>query len=76
MKKLSNLKISEVRIILKNLDLTLQRCKGGHEMWAKEGMLRPVVLQNHIEPVPEFIIKNIIRTIGTTKEEFLDALKH
>ncbi len=75
MKKLSNLSISEVRQVLMALGLELNRTKGGHEMWVKKGMLRPVVLQNHIEPVPEFIVKNIIRTIGTTKEEFLSLLK-
>lgn len=74
MKKLSNLTIAEVRGALKALGLTKERMKGGHEIWVKPGMLRPVVLQSHIEPVPEFIVKNIIRTIGVTKQIFLGAL--
>ena len=74
MRKLSNLTIAEVRTALKALGLSKERVKGGHEMWVKTGMLRPVVLQSHIEPVPEFIVKNIIRTIGVTKETFLDTL--
>lgn len=74
MKKLSNLTIAEVHTALKALGLTKERMKGGHEIWVKPGMLRPVVLQSHIEPVPEFIVKNIIRTIGVTKQIFLDAL--
>jgi hypothetical protein len=41
-------------------------------------MLRNVVFQNHVEPIPEDIIKNNIRTIGISKEEFdaqLDEIK-
>lgn len=39
-------------------------------MWYMEGMLRNVVFQTHEEPVPEDIVKNNIKTIGITKEEF------
>ena len=55
---------------MKTLGLTYVRTKGGHEMWYKEGMLRNVVFQTHEEPVPEDIVKNNIKTIGITKEEF------
>lgn len=44
-------------------------------MWMKEGMLRNVVLQTHIDPVPEDIIKNNLRTIGVGVEEFEKLLK-
>ena len=43
-------------------------------MWFKEGMLRNVVFQTHEEPIPEDIIKNNIRTLGITKEEFDEKL--
>ena len=26
--------------------------RGGHEKWVKEGALRPITLQTHIDPVP------------------------
>lgn len=74
MKKLSNVKISDLRISLKALGLEKIRTKGGHEMWSKDGMVRPIVFQSHIEPVPEFILKNIMRTLGITKEEYLNVL--
>ena len=44
-------------------------------MWFKDGMLRNVVLQTHIDPVPEDIIKNNLRTIGLSVEEFDVQLK-
>lgn len=44
-------------------------------MWRKDGMLRNVVFQTHEEPVPEDIIKNNIRTIGISKEDFDKVLE-
>lgn len=70
MGKFSNISVARFRSILKTLGLTYVRTKGGHEMWYKEGMLRNVVFQTHEEPVPEDIVKNNIKTIGITKEEF------
>ena len=78
MGKYSNITVARFRKILKALGLEQVRLKGGHEMWFKEGMLRNVVFQNHVEPIPEDIIKNNIRTIGISKEEFdkkLDEIK-
>lgn len=57
------------------LGLEQVRTKGGHEMWFKAGMLRNVVFQTHEEPIPEDIIKNNIKTMGITKEQFDEKLK-
>ena len=32
------------------------------------------MFQTHIDPVPEFIIKNALRSLGITKNEFHDIL--
>ena len=74
MGKYSNISVTRFRNILKALGLDYVRTKGGHEMWFKEGMLRNVVFQTHEEPIPEDIIKNNIKTIGITKEEFEEKL--
>lgn len=75
MKKLSNITITEFRQILTILGLEKDRTKGGHEAWSKEGMTRAVIFQTHKEPVPEFVVKNAIRDIGLTRQEFLDILE-
>ena len=75
MGKYSNISISRFRKILKALGLEQVRTKGGHEMWFKEGMLRNVVFQTHEEPVPEDIVKNNIRTICVSREEFDKVLE-
>jgi hypothetical protein len=74
MKKLSNIKIAQMRKCLMLLGLECKGIKGGHEKWWKIGMTRPIILQTHIEPVPEFIVKNAIKDIGITTEEFIEKL--
>lgn len=41
----------------------------GHEKYSKKSLLRPVVIQNHIDPVPEFIVKQIMRTLGLKNKD-------
>lgn len=74
MKKASNVSVIELRKILKAYGLRKIRTNGGHEIWAKDGLSRPVTFQTHIEPVPEFIIQQIISILNTTKKEFLSGL--
>ncbi len=75
MRSLANITIREFRAVLVYLGLSNTRNKGGHEAWIKEGMTRPVIFQTHVEPIPEFIIRNNLRNIGISKEEFLAILE-
>lgn len=47
----------------------------GHEKWNKEGMLRIVVFQTHIDPIPEFIVHNNLRNMGLTASDLRTWLK-
>jgi predicted RNA binding protein YcfA (HicA-like mRNA interferase family) len=75
MKSLSNITIAEFRYILQHMGLSKVRTRGGHEAWKKEGMLRPIIFQTHVDPIPEFIIRNNLRNIGLLKEELLKMLE-
>ena len=72
MKKLSNITLDEFCAFLKAQGLTMQRTNGGHEMWARDEMSRPVVFQTHIDPLPEFVVKNNLNAIGVSRKTFLD----
>lgn len=65
----------EFKRFLESLGLSYVSTAGGHEKWAKDGMLRPVIFQTHIEPIPETIIRNNLRTIGASREELEKFLK-
>lgn len=68
--KLSNIKIKDFRDFLKDFGLNCVSTTGGHEKWTKKELRRPIILQTHIEPIPEFIIKNALRDLGLTKSQF------
>lgn len=74
MGQLSNISLANFRRFLEVNGLKCIRNKGGHEIWSRVDLLRPVVLQSHINPIPEFIIKNNLRTIGVTPDELLQFL--
>lgn len=75
MKKLSNITLCEFRSVLREYGLVPMRTKGGHEIWDSPALTRTVVFQTHNEPVPEYVVKNAIRDLGTTREEFLAVLE-
>ena len=44
--------------------------RGGHELWSKVGLLRPVTLQTHIDPVPERTVRSNLNTLGISRKAF------
>ena len=51
------------------------RTSSGHEIWSGKVLTRPVTIQTHIDPIPLFIIKNNLRTMGMTLTEFRNFLE-
>jgi predicted RNA binding protein YcfA (HicA-like mRNA interferase family) len=52
---------------------TFNRQRGDHLIYTKPGVKRPVVIPMYKE-VPVFIIKNLLRTAGISREHYLSAL--
>jgi len=67
---LKNISLYTFREYLKYKGLIHIKTEGGHEKWWKDGLLRPVILQTHIDPIPEFIIRNNLTTLKSTRKEF------
>ena len=47
----------------------------GHIQYTRSDLTRPLTFQNHIEPVPEFIVQNLLRGLGYSKKDFFDILE-
>ncbi|MCD8285561.1 MAG: type II toxin-antitoxin system HicA family toxin [Prevotellaceae bacterium] len=75
MRNLSNITLDELRRVLQLAGLAFDGVSGGHEKWSKAGMTRPVIFQTHKEPVPEFIVRNIMRDIGMNRKDFISLLE-
>ncbi len=75
MKKLSNISLKEFRAVLTSLGLYKMRTKGGHEAWIREGLKRTVIIQTHVDPVSELVVRKTINDLGLTREEFIALLE-
>ena len=51
------------------------RQRGDHLIYIKAGMARPLVIPAYSE-VPVFIIKNLLRTAGMSREQYLELLEN
>lgn len=75
MKKLSNITLKEFRTVLTALGLHKMRTKGGHEAWVREGLQRTVIIQTHVDPVSELVVRKTINDLGISREKFIELLE-
>lgn len=73
--QLQNISIREFRSFLLYHGLKHIRTSSGHEVWSRADLLRPVVIQTHIDPIPLFIVKNNLRTMNLTLKDLRDYFK-
>ncbi len=73
--KLSNISLTDYRKFLEAAGLNKIRTAGGHETWSSQQTARPITLQTHVSPVPEFIIKQHLRHLNLTREEFFEIFE-
>ncbi len=72
-RKLSNIPVVKFRKFMESQGLKVikgTKGRGGHEKWSKSGMERPITIQTHIDPVPEFIVKQVLRHLKMDRETF------
>lgn len=72
---LKNIKLKTFRDFLMWKGLKHINTKGGHEKWTRSDINRPVIIQTHIDPVPEFIVKNTLVNIHSNVNEYIEFLK-
>lgn len=74
-----NVSLSDFKRFLTHHGLKNIRTSGGHEVWSGHGLTRPVIIQTHIDPIPLFVIKNNLRTMGLKLidlRKFMDTKRH
>jgi len=70
--RVRNIGLADYRKYLEHIGCKLIRTKGGHFQYSRKDLGRPLTLQTHIDPVPEFIILNHLRVLGIKKTDFLN----
>ena len=59
-----------------SLGLHKMRTKGGHEAWVRDGLKRTVIIQTHVDPVSELVVRKTINDLGISREEFIALLEN
>lgn len=67
---LRNVSISQYESFLELAGCKFIKVESGHVKYFRSDLNRPIIFQSHIDPVPEFIIQNALRTLGISKNEF------
>lgn len=72
--RLQNISVVQFKTFIQHHGLKHIRTSSGHEIWSRPDLRRPVTFQTHIDPIPLFIIKNNLRTMGLTTKELREFL--
>jgi predicted RNA binding protein YcfA (HicA-like mRNA interferase family) len=59
--------------VLEHDGFSYDRTEGDHFIYVKAGVRRPLVIRMYRE-IPVFIIKNLLRTSGISRERYFDLL--
>lgn len=71
---LKNVSVRDCRKFLTKVGCHQNRSNGGHEHRTRYDLLRPITIQSHIDPVPEFIMKQILKALEVDRDEFWEIL--
>jgi hypothetical protein len=74
-RSLKNISIIDFERFLLKIGCKCTRIKGGHKHFTRIDLNRPITIQTHIDPIPEFIIRNALRNLGLSREEFFKLFK-
>jgi hypothetical protein len=75
MYKTSNVSIRDFKKYLNHIGCKHIRTTGGHEHWTRSDLSRPITFQAHIDPIPEFIVKNALRGLNVDKKDFIETME-
>lgn len=73
--KLANIPLKTLIWFLEHQNCKNTRSVGGHLMFTRADLLRPITIQSHVDPVPEFIVKQCLSYLGFSKKEFHEYLQ-
>lgn len=73
MPRLTEIELKKFIKFLEYIGCHLKRQKGDHLIYDREGLKRPIVIQNK-KTIPKSIILNNLRTLNINREEYLKIL--
>ena len=56
--------------LMEHQGLICIKTEGDHAKYTRNDLRRPIIIQTHISPVPEFIVSQILKHLGFNKTTF------
>ena len=72
---MNNLKLTTWRNFLKSEGLEKIRTRGGHEIWSKKNITRPIIFSIHTKDIPNFEIRSNLKTLKIDYNTFKDKIQ-
>ena len=73
---IQNVTVRQFRAFMEANGLQYVGTTGGHEKWIKAGMRRPAIIQTHISPIPEHVLRSNLLTMGLTRQDLISFLQN
>jgi predicted RNA binding protein YcfA (HicA-like mRNA interferase family) len=74
MRKIIPVSYTRLVCVFEKDDFVYSRTRGDHLIYTKPGIPRPLVISKY-DAVPVFIIKNLIRATGMSRERYFELLE-
>ena len=74
MGKLGPISFHDFEKFLKYVGCTFVRQKGSHRIYTRAGLIRPIILPFHSGDLPTFVVRNNLRLLNISLEDYLDIL--
>ncbi|OFY63062.1 MAG: hypothetical protein A2V64_09475 [Bacteroidetes bacterium RBG_13_43_22] len=71
---IKNVSIKDFKCFLSHHGLKQIRISSGHEVWSGKELTRPVIFQTNKDPIPLFIVKSNLKTMGMTLTDLRNYL--
>jgi len=73
--KASNVPLNDFKSFLEKLGAKCIRITDGHYIYAHSKLQRPIPLQTHVDPVPQFIVLEVINYFEMSSEDMWKIIK-
>jgi predicted RNA binding protein YcfA (HicA-like mRNA interferase family) len=75
MPKLAPISPKEFERFLKFIGCKFIRQKGSHRVYHRTGLIRPIIVPFHSGDLPLFVVRNNLRLLNISLEDYLDILE-
>ena len=75
MGKFKNIPYRKIKKLLEINGWYIDRQKGSHILFVKTGTIRPLVIPYHEKEIDSYLIREIIKALNLTEEEFITKIK-